>query len=819
MKQRFSAGGTKVLWAKCSITALQAAGFTNVQLNEQTETVSGTREGTSFSVHFTNGANGQVIMEIDSENEDNAALYKFNVAKALQDISKKAKPAAAPSEAVAPKETEQQEPEEPLGGTPEPNKPSLASRFKNAFTGGAAHKEAKKHKVETVQPSNAEPSTEAAQPKIDAAAGAPVQETPAPQSENTTETPVTLASQSPKEAPTPEAQPASTEQVEPQTDETKTEETAQNVFTPKKPSFNPYRINRSVPKEDITGFGGVAPHASQEADIIEETSETLSSSQDVNQEVDKDILRVLAEAAPASAPVPTEAPTEAAAVTQNIVLETEMPAEQPEQNTTEPAVQPEQTASQPVIQPEPQTEPVIQPEQTVSEPVIQSEPEPQSEEIFPKQIIPERPVAQQAPAEPAVSQAEVQIPTQAVLNTEPIQAESPVTQAVQTPSQEVHLTDETAAPEIVQPTEIPLILPVITPTNEAAAEHSTVQQAEEDAENGVLAAEGLAAAEGGELPVTAPIDAEAAAAEAAKLAEEARQEQAWKEALLSEEKSEYSDLEPVENPQTTGDLVNNLLCEIPENDHADLPSAVGPKLPWYKTDWFTMLMLILLPPVGIVLMWVYKIYPDKARKIITAFFCVYTLLWGWLIAMPFLPVKTVDQTASSSSSATTTVDHTAQINDYWNTAEVQGYMTQMPAQQAAYDQLVTSGAIGTTDGNAQLLSILTTMEGLDNSVAAVPDTGQENAAYSLQQKVNQTAQAYNTALTSLRNAVNANDTAAIETGKQQMAQAAVTYTEIANVYNQSIQAAASTATTSAETQANDANVTQALDSASSTVVQ
>lgn len=55
---------------------------------------------------------------------------------------------------------------------------------------------------------------------------------------------------------------------------------------------------------------------------------------------------------------------------------------------------------------------------------------------------------------------------------------------------------------------------------------------------------------------------------------------------------------------------------------------------FYETNWFMWLTLILFAPVGIALMWKYKRFPDKTRKILTAVFSVYFIAMIMYINSP-----------------------------------------------------------------------------------------------------------------------------------------------------------------------------------------
>lgn len=265
--------------------------------------------------------------------------------------------------------------------------------------------------------------------------------------------------------------------------------------------------------------------------------------------------------------------------------------------------------------------------------------------------------------------------------------------------------------------------------------------------------------------------------------------ESFKQELKDVDSNINPDLTPVDNPTTTTDYVNNLLCE--EKNDAD--AYAPPKTPWYKSDWMTMLMLILVPPLGIYLMWANKVYTLKARKYITVFLCIYTVLWVWMLTLPFLPTKTVDETGTTEPVEDTTPSAAEQIDGYWNTDAVANYTAQMPALVNTYNELVGGGLLGTAEGNQSATDTLNSITALDNAVLAVPSLGQENAAFSLQQKVNQAATDYNNAAGAINAALAAGDSAALDAANAQWTQAGQVYGEIANVYEQSVQAASAQA--------------------------
>ncbi len=78
---------------------------------------------------------------------------------------------------------------------------------------------------------------------------------------------------------------------------------------------------------------------------------------------------------------------------------------------------------------------------------------------------------------------------------------------------------------------------------------------------------------------------------------------------------------------------------------------VIPKLPFYKTNWFLWLMLILVPPVGIVLLWVNKKFQQPLRITLTVIF----ILWTIII---FPKGGDTSTTASVSASPATVIEAT-----------------------------------------------------------------------------------------------------------------------------------------------------------------
>ena len=56
-------------------------------------------------------------------------------------------------------------------------------------------------------------------------------------------------------------------------------------------------------------------------------------------------------------------------------------------------------------------------------------------------------------------------------------------------------------------------------------------------------------------------------------------------------------------------------------------TAAKPKIPFYKTSWFNILMLIFILPVGVITMWAYTEWPEKVKIIITAIFLLAVALY------------------------------------------------------------------------------------------------------------------------------------------------------------------------------------------------
>lgn len=76
---------------------------------------------------------------------------------------------------------------------------------------------------------------------------------------------------------------------------------------------------------------------------------------------------------------------------------------------------------------------------------------------------------------------------------------------------------------------------------------------------------------------------------------------------------------------------------------------------------------------------------------------------------------------------------------------------------------------------------------LDNAVLKITDVGSDNAAYSVQQKVNQVAVAYNEAALNMQSAMQNSDSALLlQTAQQQLTNATSVFEEITGVYNAAV---------------------------------
>ncbi len=208
--------------------------------------------------------------------------------------------------------------------------------------------------------------------------------------------------------------------------------------------------------------------------------------------------------------------------------------------------------------------------------------------------------------------------------------------------------------------------------------------------------------------------------------------------------------------------------------------------PWYKTNWFSLLICVLCPPLGIYLLWKYKIFYEKDRKIFTVFFGIYTILWAWLIFIILIPGLTRGFTTEKVDE---NGNQTEQINAYWTQESVSNFMGQMPGLINEYDNLYINGELGSPTGNETALNIYNQVQTLCDSVINVSELSADNAALPIQQKVNETAELFKLAIQDGTNSLNSGDINAINNSVTSWNTAENSFYSINYIYDNAVQTA------------------------------
>lgn len=229
---------------------------------------------------------------------------------------------------------------------------------------------------------------------------------------------------------------------------------------------------------------------------------------------------------------------------------------------------------------------------------------------------------------------------------------------------------------------------------------------------------------------------------------------------------------------------------------------------WYQTEWFALLISIIVPPLGIYLLWKNKIFKEPERKMLTGFFCFYTVLWIWLLSLPFIPrnseVILTENTDTNSS--------LEQINAYWSQEPVVNFMAQMPELMSSYDDLYINNELGMESGNEEANQIYAQVTELSNSVLQVSNLQVSNPAFTLQQKVNEAANLFNVAVQEGSTALASGDLVEIDTSTIAWNNAENAFYEISYIYNQAVQAATSADNAAQNSQATTENTEDITDS-------
>lgn len=210
---------------------------------------------------------------------------------------------------------------------------------------------------------------------------------------------------------------------------------------------------------------------------------------------------------------------------------------------------------------------------------------------------------------------------------------------------------------------------------------------------------------------------------------------------------------------------------------------------WYKTEWFALLISILVPPVGIYLIWKNHYFKNTERKILIGFFILYTFLWAWLLIILLFPKEN-----SSTEVDINTIPAPSsmeEINAYWNQDAVVAFVTEMPGLMSQYEDLYANSLLGSEYGNEEANEIYPQVQQLLTNVLNVPVVPSTNSAYLLQQKVNEAANLFNIAIQEGQAALDSGDIEAIGNSTVSWNTAENVFYEISYIYDQATQSAMS----------------------------
>lgn len=125
------------------------------------------------------------------------------------------------------------------------------------------------------------------------------------------------------------------------------------------------------------------------------------------------------------------------------------------------------------------------------------------------------------------------------------------------------------------------------------------------------------------------------------------------------------------------------------------------KTPFYKKNWFVILLIIFIPPAGLIMMWVNKQFGKTARIVLTVVLAIYSIIWLGALVSP-KPAQTTQpepttqsQTQPSANvSATTapTPEPTPDVPTEYKSAlkKAKSYSDTMHmSKQGLYDQLTS----------------------------------------------------------------------------------------------------------------------------------
>ncbi|MBU5305179.1 hypothetical protein [Eubacterium callanderi] len=129
---------------------------------------------------------------------------------------------------------------------------------------------------------------------------------------------------------------------------------------------------------------------------------------------------------------------------------------------------------------------------------------------------------------------------------------------------------------------------------------------------------------------------------------------------------------PAEKPRTPE--VNNtektpMVSTSQTKKNQQTQNTAMDKEPWYKRNWFVILMLIFLPPIGIILMWVFKKWSTATRTVLSIIIGIYTIFYLFALFNPAQPRTQLQNATQTTPSATPAPTAAPTPNQYVNTAQ------------------------------------------------------------------------------------------------------------------------------------------------------
>ena len=123
------------------------------------------------------------------------------------------------------------------------------------------------------------------------------------------------------------------------------------------------------------------------------------------------------------------------------------------------------------------------------------------------------------------------------------------------------------------------------------------------------------------------------------------------------------------------------------------------KTPFYKKNWFVILLIIFIPPAGLIMMWVNKQFGKTARIVLTIVLAIYSIIWLTTLFTPkptqtTQPEPTTQSQAQPSANVSATVaptpEPTPDVPTEYKSAlkKAKSYSdTMYMSKQGSYDQL------------------------------------------------------------------------------------------------------------------------------------